>query len=273
MSPDTPDAQPDLLEPDDLRAAGEALRAALYANGVHARLAVGRTADDDPVSVTVLLSDGFLSISDDRLPAADPAAALQSWLGQHGVRAHTALDTVGPDCALRVTLPTAEDARQLAVLVAEQRSERHRAALQLRRAFSEAGITDHRIFVHDGLIQIGDIRVDDALTLYDILTDHDRDRRTDTPAFDRWEWRNWHAVECLADLLGPVLSRASGQELRATAVPSCRDCITNRPHRIALGAALPPQAVLLAEAVARAAGTPPEPTRPAARHGSGQCVQ
>lgn len=232
------------------------MRAALYDSGVHVRLAVGRTADGNAVSVTVLLSGGLLSMSDDRLPAADPVAALRSWLDRHGVRARTALDTAGPDRALRVVLPSAEDVRRLTVLVTERRSEEHRAALRLRRAFSGAGMTGHRIFVHDGLIQIGDIQVDDALALYDMLTDHCYERQADIPVFhDRWEWRNWHAVERLAGLLGPVLSRASGQQLDVTAVPSCRDCVTSRPHRISLGAATASQAVLLADAITHATGT------------------
>ncbi|MFJ8752191.1 hypothetical protein ACIREO_23085 [Streptomyces sp. NPDC102441] len=246
------------LEPR--RAAGRELQTAFRDSGVHAKPQIGTTTAASAVSVTIPLEGGGAAqfLIGKPLPLADPAAPLQYLLKQHEIQAKVTIVEFGPDPVLKVALATCDDARRLAALVIERRSEAHDAALRLRTVFTKIGVTENHIYVTDGTVEIGDIDVRDAVTLYDILAGGGSSAEAHglhgLNLHDRWDSRGWRDVEKLAQLLGPIVSKASGQYLESLPNPACHDCISSRPHRITLGSAHPRQVLLFADAITSADG-------------------
>ncbi|MFG2210436.1 hypothetical protein [Streptomyces sp. NPDC048638] len=236
------------------RAAARAVRTAFRDSGVHAMLEVAATRAAPAVSVTIPLvgTGGSPFPVGTGLPLPDGAGPLQQLLAHHDIHAQVTVVELGPDPALLVALPTGDDALRLAALVIERRSEAHDAALRLRGAFAGIGITEDHIYVTDGTVQVGDISVQDAITLYDVLTGGQRNDAAELDLGDRWDPWPWREVEKLAKLMGPVVSQAAGAPLDCIPHPACRTCISSRPHRITLGSASPQPVLLLADAISSA---------------------
>lgn len=236
------------------RAAARAVQTAFRNSGVHAMLEVAATRAAPAVSVTIPLSatGGSPFLGGTGLPLPDAAGPLQQLLAHHHIHAQVTVIELGPDPALLVALTTGDDALRLAALVIERRSDAHDAALRLSGVFADLGITEDHIYVTDGAVQVGDINVQDAITLYDVLTGGQRNEAADLDLGDRWDPQSWREVEKLAQLMGPVVSKAAGEPLDCTPHPACRTCISSRPHRITLGSASPQQALLLADAISSA---------------------
>lgn len=238
------------------QAALRALATAFRDSGVHAMPTVGTTPGSAAVTITIPLDgpDVQQFLIGRGLPSPNAAAPLRHLLKQHGINARVTLVEFGPGTALKVELAMGDDAERLATLVSDRRSDAHSAALRLKAAFTGIGISEERIFATDGAVLVGDINIQDALVLYTVLGG-DHSKFADLDLDDRWDPQGWRDVETLAELLGPVVSKASGDPLASTANPACRGCISSRPHRIALGRASPGQALLLADAIA-ASGAP-----------------
>ncbi|MFC8016600.1 hypothetical protein [[Kitasatospora] papulosa] len=237
------------------RAVARDLQTAFRDSGVHVMPKIGMTTAASAVSLTIPLSGGATSLFlvDGQLPVANPAAPLQYLLGQYGVQAKVTMVEFGPETALDVEVATCGDARRLAALVVDRRSEAHDAALRLRTTFTKIGITEDHIYVTDGMVQIGDINAPDAVTLVEILTDGDSSAALNELGLrDRWDAGGWREVEKLAHLLGRVLSKACGQYLESVPNPACHTCVSSRPHQISLGTASPPHVLLLASAITAA---------------------
>lgn len=239
------------------QAACHALGTAFRDSGVHAMPKMGTTPGSAAVTVTIPLDgpdvERFLIGSG--LPSPDTAAPLRHLLTQHGIDARVGVVEFGPETALRVELATGGAAMRLAALVIDRRSAAHSAALRLKAAFTGIGISEEHIFVADGAVLVGDIDIQDALALYTVLGGGRVEELDEFDRDDRWDPQGWRDVETLAKLLGPVVSKASGDPLASTPNPACQGCISSRPHRITLGSASPEQALLLADAIA-ASGTP-----------------
>ncbi|MGW2082675.1 hypothetical protein ACWCOW_38210 [Streptomyces sp. NPDC001939] len=203
------------------------------------------------MSVTIPLGGPVLSLFPAGRGLALPGTAdpLQQLLARHDIRAQVTVIEFGPESALRVALATEEDGRRLAALVIARRSAAHDAVLRLRDVFASIGITQDHIYVADGLVEVGDISVQDAITLYNVLAKSHGDEATGLALGDRWEPRSWRDVEKLAELLSPVVGNAAGEPLDCTPHPACRGCIASRPHQITLGSASPRQVLLLAESI------------------------
>ncbi|MFF1717253.1 hypothetical protein [Streptomyces sp. NPDC058268] len=235
------------------RAAARAVQTAFRNSGVHAMLEVATTRAAPAVSVTIPLggTSGSPFLGGTGLPLPDGAGPLQQLLEHHDIHAQVTVIELGPDPALLVALTTGDDALRLAALVIERRSDAHDAALRLSGVFADLGITEDHIYVADGAVQVGDINVQDAITLYDVLTGQ-RNDAAELDLGDRWDPRTWRDVEKLAELMGPVVSKAAGEPLDCIPHPACRTCISSRPHRITLGSASPQQVLLLADAISSA---------------------
>jgi hypothetical protein len=255
-----PNAEVDIPLDDaaqERQAALRALGTAFRDSGVHAMPKIGTPPSSAAVSVTIPLGEPDVQrfLIGRGLPSPDAAAPLRHLLEQHGIDAQVAVVEFGPGSALKVELASGDDAGRLAALVIDRRSEAHSAALHLRAAFAGIGIREERIFVADGTVLVGDIDIQDALALYTVLGGGHREAMDELDLDDRWDPQGWRDVETLAELLGPVVSKASGSPLVSTPNPACQGCISSRPHRITLGGASPQQALLLADAIA-ASGSP-----------------
>ncbi|WP_055522732.1 hypothetical protein [Streptomyces graminilatus] len=234
------------------QAACRAVGTAFRDSGVNAMPKAGTTLGSAAVTVTIPLDwpDVERFLIGRGLPSPDAAAPLRHLLEQHGVDAQVAVVEFGPGTALKVELDTGDDAVRLAAFVIDRRSDAHSAALRLKAAFTGIGISAERIFVADGAVLVGGIDIQDALTLYAVLDGGHGEEIDELDLEDRWDPEGWRDVETLAELLGPVVSKASGGLLASTPNPACQSCISSRPHRITLGRASPGQAVLLADAIA-----------------------
>ncbi|MET7490282.1 hypothetical protein [Streptomyces sp. NPDC005538] len=238
------------------QAALRALGTAFRDSGVHAMPKVGMVPGSAAVIVTIPLDepDAQRFLIGRGLPSPDAAAPLRHLLEQHGINARVEVVEFGPGTALKVELAAGDDAVRLAALVIDRRSDAHSAALRLKAAFTGIGISKEHIFVADGAVLVGDIDIQEALALYAVLGGHSGEV-DELDLDDRWDPQSWRDVETLAELLGPVVSKASGDLLASTPNPACQGCISSRSHRITLGSASPEQALLLADAIA-AAGAP-----------------
>lgn len=246
------DAPLDDAAHQERQAALRALGTAFRDSGVYAVPKVGTAPGSAAVTLTVPLGELELQrfLLGRGLPSPDAAAPLRHLLEQHGINARTEVVEFGPGTALKVELATGDDAVRLAALVIDRRSDAHSAALRLKAAFTGIGISEEHIFVADGAVLVGDIDIQDALALYAALGSGHSEEIDELDLDDRWDPQTWRDVETLAELLGPVVSKASGDLLASTPNPACQGCISSRPHRITLGSASPEQALLLADAIA-----------------------
>ena len=251
------DAPLDDAAHQERQAALRALGTAFQDSGVHAMPKVGMAPGSAAVTVTIPLDEPDVQrfLTSTGLPSPDAAAPLRYLLKQHGINARVDVVEFGPGTALKVELATGDDALRLAALVIDRRSDAHSAALRLKAAFTGIGISEEHIFVADGAVLVGDIDIQDALTLYTVLGGDHHEWFDEFDLDDRWDPRGWRDVERVAELLGPVVSKVSGSPLASTPNPACQGCISSRPHRITLGSASPQQALLLADAIA-ASDTP-----------------
>ncbi|MFE6939729.1 hypothetical protein [Streptomyces chartreusis] len=236
-----------------------ALERAFRDSGVHAMPKLGTLPGSPAVTVTIPLNEPDVQrfLSGGTLPSVDAAAPLRHLLEQYGIDTRVAVVEFGPGTALNVTLATGDDAVRLAALIIEHRSDAHSAALRLKAAFSKIGISEEHIFVADGTVLVGNVDVQDALTLYTVLGGGFNEEFAEPDLDDRWDPQGWRNVETLAELLSHVVSKASGGLLASTPNPACQGCISSRPHRITIGRASPQQALLLAESIATP-GAPPD---------------
>ncbi|WP_331732717.1 hypothetical protein OG613_48465 (plasmid) [Streptomyces sp. NBC_00015] len=246
------DAPLDDAAHQERQAALRALGKAFHDSGVLAMPKVGVAPGSAAVIVTIPLDEPEVQrfLIGRGLPSPDAAAPLRHLLEQHSINARVEVVEFGPGTAHKVELAADDDAMRLATLVIDRRSDAHAAALRLKAAFSGIGISKEHIFVADGAVLVGDIDIQEALALYAVLGGGHSEEIDDLDLDDRWDPGCWRDVETLAELLGPVVSKASGNPLASTPNPACQGCISSRPHRVTLGSASPEQALLLADAIA-----------------------
>ncbi|WP_371792987.1 hypothetical protein OG285_32160 [Streptomyces sp. NBC_01471] len=208
--------------------------------------------EDKTITVMVVsVQDMWDEESGDERLVPDPALPLNEFLQRNNVDA-----TVhAQGHRLRLTVARTEDADRLADIVAGTMRAPHRAALALKTALRDAGLVPSSrlaVAVVSGMVDVGDLDLEAALRLRDLLDSHPE------PRFDA-DHATWHTVEEIAALVGRLLARLCGEDVPVTAAPACMSCHLAREHQVTVGQVSPPAAQQLAHAIDAATAGHEEP--------------
>jgi len=152
---------------------------------------------------------------DPRAPVLNSGEAVQAALAAVGITATVRLTgSVSP--SLWVAFEQAGDAMTLARLIIDELPEPQAAAHRLNTAFEHAAISGSSVRHAYGAVEIKPLTVGDTLALCRALGSDNLAQGLDAG--------DWHDLEKLAELIGPVLTAAAGTPVQAESDPSCRNC-------------------------------------------------
>ncbi|MFJ8630993.1 hypothetical protein [Streptomyces sp. NPDC093568] len=246
--PIVPDPEVGDEELDRRKGAKRALVDALHAAEIRSVCDVGRTLHSPAVTLVLLSNGDDSTFFPDGMAVPDRSAAsvLKHALHSISVEADIVAEAVGPEPALRVQLPTCDDASGLAQWIMDHLPAPHQAAHQLRTALTERGIEARGVHGTREAVTVGCLAVQDAALLSRILH---KVRGVDPEPED-----DWRAVEYLAARTGAILSAATGDVVMVLADPACSSCSRSRPHRLDVGDLTVPAAHRLIEAMGARGG-------------------